>query len=207
MTVPLTPPEARIPLPASRMPSPSGSSSRDRLHVSDLTSRRSRLRSPLRSTSLPIPADGSQEQDGQEKSTRGASHLRLDTSASSPARVASRADHQMIRPFIVRSSTSTSTIYREGSTSVPPPMSSRRLDYEEMVRQEQAREENEAQDDFYKERGDSLLVDLERSVRLTPVCGSGEIQSARRIALDQSILSGSVFGLVSSRNRFYNARI
>ena len=153
MTVPLTPPEARIPLPASRMPSPSGSSSRDRLLVSDLATRRSRMRSPLRSTSLPTSADSGTEQEVQSGTTRMAFHLRLDTSASSPASSSIRGDYQMKRPFIVRSSTSTSTIYREGSSSVPPPMSSRRLDYEEMVRQEQAREENEAQDDFYKERG------------------------------------------------------
>ena len=155
MTVPLTPPEASIPLPVSRVPSPSGPA-RHRLHVSDLATRRSRMRSPLRSTSLPTPDDDGEKQEEQGGTVRMASHLRLDTSVSSPASVSIRGDYQLKRPFIVRSSTSTSTVYRESSSSVPPPMSSRRPDYEEMVKQEQAREENEAQDDFYKERGESL---------------------------------------------------
>jgi hypothetical protein len=152
MTVPITPPEASIPLPASRVSSPSGAS-RHRLEVSDLAMRRSRMRSPLRSTSLPTSDDAGEGQKEQGGTTRMASRSKLDTSASSPVSVSIRGDYQMKRPFIVRSSTSTSTVCRESSSSVPPPMSSRRLDYEDMVKQEQAREENEAQDDFYKERG------------------------------------------------------
>jgi hypothetical protein len=114
------------------------------------------MRSPLRSISLPTPDDDGRKQEEQGGTVRMASHLRLDTSVSSPASVSIKGDYQLKRPFIVRSSTSTSTVYRESSSSVPPPMSSRRPDYEEMVKQEQAREENEAQDDFYKERGKSL---------------------------------------------------
>jgi endoglucanase Acf2 len=150
MVVPVTPPEAKAPLPATdRSGSPY-----NRLALLNPDGRRLAVRSPLRSTSLPVSADANfQAAKSEARDVRMASHLRTATSASTPASVSATAEYQMRRPLIVRSSTSTSTIFRDTSSSVPPPMSNRRREHDDMVRDAQNREENNEVDDFYKERG------------------------------------------------------
>jgi hypothetical protein len=171
MTFPSTPSPARIPLPPSRLPSPTSHPSRSRDTLAPLNLRRNfPAHSPLRSTSLPLPDDipgseslGNREDDEGLHDLEGLESVvdvrppsRPPSGACSPVSSNDRGRHNLKRPMILRSSTSTQTVVRATTSSVPPPLSSRRTsrkwDYEQMMAEEAQREEREQEDDFYKER-------------------------------------------------------
>jgi hypothetical protein len=201
MATPVTPPEARIPLPASRRASPT-STPQSRLGVVNLDDRRFPIRSPLRSASLPVSADANLEAaKAQARDARISSHLRTETSASTPASVSIRGEHQLRRPLIVRSTTSTSTLFRDGSSSVPPPMSRGRYDPDGANRVEPDEGEDDEVDDFYKERGTYDVSGLHprsgAAESLEKFCDSPYDQRARGIAFDQPFVAGPVSSVVS----------